>query len=299
MAKSKRKPAATDSRLFVLALGLLVGFVVAFIFLLSRLPVDGIISQYNGTETQGVEMAKMNFDYYAVLQEQQAGRKPAPQQVVAVEPPTVFMEPPREIQPEGLAPPVVQGNDNTSALQRQVEPLAVEPVLVPVQPDVQSDVQPDVQQAAPQAQAQVKPRQVPVPVPVPLEPRAPAQVELPVQPQVQQQRPVPVQPRVQQPQVIPDAPVRVPVTEILASERGADSFYVEAGSYAGNNEALRAQSTLRSIGLEAFIVVRPDGQGAFDHRVRIGPFIDQARLDATRERLRDSGIPAKLIRVKG
>jgi len=89
------------------------------------------------------------------------------------------------------------------------------------------------------------------------------------------------------------------VKEILASEGSRDSYYVEAGNYSRNNEALRAQSTLRSIGLDAFIVVRPDGQGAFGHRVRIGPFLDQARLDATRELLRASGISAKLIRVKG
>jgi len=140
MAKRKTKP-ATDSRLFVLALGLLVGFVVAFVFLLSRLPVDGIIQANSGTQMQGAEMSEMNFDYYAVLQEQKASRKPEPSPAVAVEPPVVFMEPPREILPDNLAPQGAQGNDSSSVQQQRQEPVPVQPDLQQAQTQTQAQAQ--------------------------------------------------------------------------------------------------------------------------------------------------------------
>jgi len=224
MASSKSKSAASENRLFVLALGLLVGFVIAFVLLLSRLPVDGIIGQNVGALARDSEVANMNFDYYSVLPEQEAARKPAPP-VVAVEPPLIFMEPPKRIEPQIVvaAPPVEQP---------------------PVQPP-------------PPVSRRVLPAAQPV------------------------ARPAPV------------------VREVMASQSGQDSYYVEAGNYRENADALRAQTSLRSIGLEAFIVVRQDNGGSFGHRVRIGPFFEQSRLDAARERLRASGIKPRLIRVKG
>lgn len=228
MARRKSKPAVSDNRLFVLALGLLVGFVMAFVLLLSRLPMDGIISQYTDGSSGESEMANMNFDYYSVLPEQQAARKPVPQ-VIAVEPPVVFMEPPTRIEPQRRSIEMPQ------IAQQQVQ--AVAPAAAKVVPTVQPSV------------------------------------------------------RVQQPQA--------QVREILASESGQDSYYVEAGNYRENTDALQVQSALRNLGLDSFIVVRQDGAGGFGHRVRIGPFFEQTRLDATRIRLRDSGITPRLIRVKG
>ncbi|MFK7994906.1 MAG: SPOR domain-containing protein [Granulosicoccus sp.] len=225
MARSKSKAAVSESRLFVLALGLLVGFVMAFVLLLSRLPVDGIISQNAGGSAHESQIANMNFDYYSVLPEQKAARKPTPQ-VVAVEPPLVFMEPPTRVEPR--MPAVV-----------------AKPQVVPVPRSLQG--------SAPSVQVQPQP------------------VDRPA----------------------------VPVREVLASESGQDSYYVEAGNYRENVEALRVQSSLRGLGLDAFIVVRQDNGGGFGHRVRIGPFFEQSRLDATRARLRDSGIRPRLIRVKG
>ena len=214
MARRKTKTAVSDNRLFVLALGLLVGFVMAFVLLLSRLPVDGIISQYTEGTSGESEVANMNFDYYSVLPEQKAARKPTPP-VITAEPPIVFMEPPTRIEPQR----------RSIAVPQIVEPAAVQP----------------------------------------------------------------------RPQTRPQAPVR----EILASESGQDSYYVEAGNYRENADALQVQSSLRNLGLDSFIVVRQDGSGGFGHRVRIGPFFEQTRLDATRNRLRDSGITPRLIRVKG
>ncbi len=228
MAKTNPKPAATQSRLFVLALGLLVGFVTAFVFVLSRLPVDGIIGQHGIAGERSADVADMNFDYYSVLQEQEAERRPA-SRAVAVEPPVIFLEPPSNVQ--------------------RIQQPAVAQVAV-----------------APQIQQRVAPSQPPVAAPPTAQP---------------------------QPAPLPQ------VREILASETGQDAYYVEAGNYRVNEDALQLQSSLRSLGLDAFIVVRQDKNGSFGHRVRIGPFFEQARLDATRNRLRASGIKPRLIRVKG
>ncbi|MFK8080138.1 MAG: SPOR domain-containing protein [Granulosicoccus sp.] len=237
MASSKSKPVVSESRLFVLALGLLVGFAMAFVLLLSRLPVDGIISQGANGAGRESEVASMNFDYYSVLPEQLAPRKPqAP--ASAVEPPIVFMEPSR------FEPPPIRAKQPVTAAMPQIVRL----------PAASQGVE-----AAP-------------PEPRRAEPSAP-----------------------EQPEARPQALVR----EMLASESGQDSYYIEAGNYLDQEDALQIQSLLRTRGLDAFIVVREDNGGGFGHRVRIGPFFEQARLDATRERLRAAGIRPKLIRVKG
>ena len=249
MEESSSKPPVTQSSLIILALGLLVGFVIAFVFVLSRLPVDGIISQYNSGEVQEAEMSKMNFDYYSVLQETE--------QLSADEPPVVFKEPPASTQPL----------DTEAALPQTSMPEIVQPERLP------------------EPQVQVQPR---------VEPGQQPREQPSVQPQVQPE----VQPEVQ-PQVQPQAQPRVRVGEMLASEAGQDSYFLEAGSYPDNEQALYASDTLRSQGIDAFVVVRQDSSGAFGHRVRIGPFVQQERLDETRNRLRQMGLRPQMIRVKG
>lgn len=254
MAKRKPSTSASESRLFVLALGLLVGFVIAFVLVLSRMPVDGIISQYNSGTVKEAEVAAMNFDYYAVLEEQRAARRN-----VAVEPPVIFMEPPRDVLPK-----------SSQLNQSLPQSLPAEaPVVEQARPQVQEPRQPVVELA-------------PVPVPAP-------KIEQPVElPRIER---VPDQPTVQ-PRAQPQ------VRELLASETGQDTYFIETGNFPNNDRALQEQSSLRRIGLDAFIVVRQDNSGIFGHRVRIGPFLEQSRLDATRNTLRSSGIRPKLIRVK-
>ena len=134
MAKTRSKPAASESRLFVLALGLLVGFVMAFVLLLSRLPIDGIISQQRDNSSREPEMAEISFDYYSVLQQQEAARKPEiERQAVTVEPPVVFTEPPAQIMPQrevSPAPLVAERPRIQSQPVERVEPVA--PVREPV-----------------------------------------------------------------------------------------------------------------------------------------------------------------------
>jgi len=242
MASSKSQPVVSESRLFILALGLLVGFAMAFVLLLSRLPVDGIISQSANGAGRESEVASMDFDYYSVLPEQRAARKAQPP-ATAVEPPIIVMEPPS---PSRIEPPEIREQPPVTA----VTPM---PQIVRMPAESQT----------------VKPAP---PVPQRVEP---------------------------EPIVQPEARPQARVREMLASESGQDSYYIEAGNYAEQEDAAQIQSLLRSRGLDAFIVVREDNGGGFGHRVRIGPFFDQSRLDATRERLRAAGIRPKLIRVKG
>ena len=136
MAKTQsEKPAVSESRLFVLALGLLVGFVIAFVLLLSRLPIDGIISQQRDDSSREPEMAEISFDYYSVLQQQEAARKPEiERQAVTVEPTVVFTEPPVQILPQREASPAPLVAAERPRIQSQpverAEPVA--PVREPV-----------------------------------------------------------------------------------------------------------------------------------------------------------------------
>jgi len=223
MVNSLPTPVASQSNLFVLALGLLVGFVIAFVLLLSQLPTDDSQFEHADSQVDGAGISDIDFDYYLVLQEQQAARK-SERQIVISEPPVVFIDSPSEVLP--------QSNETASSPKAD-----------------------RLQSAGNDSSAQSA-SQTPVDQPLALR-------------------------------------------EIPASRSGQDSYYVEAGNYRDSEQALQAQGVLRSLGLEAFIVVRQDNSGSFGHRVRVGPFFEQSRLDATRERLRASGIKPRLIRVKG
>lgn len=65
------------TRLYVLALGLLVGFVVGFVMLLANLPVDSSLSDYHATRVNSApnqsnqSVAKKNdYEFYTVLADQ-------------------------------------------------------------------------------------------------------------------------------------------------------------------------------------------------------------------------------------
>ncbi|MFK7889297.1 MAG: SPOR domain-containing protein [Granulosicoccus sp.] len=67
-----------ESRLFVLALGVLIGFVIGFVFLLSRLPVDETINGFTESLVEPVPLGESGFEYYSVLPRQTPVRSPAP-----------------------------------------------------------------------------------------------------------------------------------------------------------------------------------------------------------------------------
>lgn len=73
-----------NTRYFVLALGLLVGFVIGFVMLLSRLPVDSSLSDYQPTQVFGGGSAapeNANYEFYTVLADQVDGNIPVVQDV--------------------------------------------------------------------------------------------------------------------------------------------------------------------------------------------------------------------------
>ena len=61
MSDTATSPA--NSRLALLALGLLVGFVIGFIMLLSRLPVDSTLTDFNVSEVSSARMQGKDFEF--------------------------------------------------------------------------------------------------------------------------------------------------------------------------------------------------------------------------------------------
>jgi len=82
---------AGNTRYFVLALGLLVGFVIGFVMLLSRLPVDSSLSDYHPTQVFGNDIREnADYDFYTVLPEQMDGNLPVVTEVTGTSQPVVI-----------------------------------------------------------------------------------------------------------------------------------------------------------------------------------------------------------------
>ncbi|MFK7852876.1 MAG: SPOR domain-containing protein [Granulosicoccus sp.] len=82
MASTPKTEAAPGNRLFVLALGLLVGFVIGFVMLLSRLPIDDSLGRDSSSALFASTSASDSFEFYSVLPGQKVERKPAAAPVV-------------------------------------------------------------------------------------------------------------------------------------------------------------------------------------------------------------------------
>ncbi len=199
MAKNEAEPG--NSRLYILALGLLVGFVIGFVMLLSRLPVDTSLSDYHSSEVMPLTTSgNADFDFYTELS------KPVEQTITVVqqsEPPAVVIKPATRVVPGSAV--------STSRRNAAAEDYA----------------------------------------------------------------------------------------EIPASSIGQESYYLQAGSYRGPNEAERMRAAMLVLGFEAFIVKRQDANGVLGHRVRIGPFFDQQRLTEAKKRLRRGNFAYEVVRVTG
>ena len=65
---------SNNTRLFVLALGLLVGFVIGFVMLLSRIPVDTSLADYHATEVAPVQQDASDFEFYTVLEDKEVAK---------------------------------------------------------------------------------------------------------------------------------------------------------------------------------------------------------------------------------
>lgn len=63
-----------NTRLFVLALGLIVGFVIGFIALLSNLPVDHALSDFQASEVDAPADNTGSYDFYTELPREQVAQ---------------------------------------------------------------------------------------------------------------------------------------------------------------------------------------------------------------------------------
>ena len=80
-------------------------------------------------------------------------------------------------------------------------------------------------------------------------------------------------------------------------ERPSTSFFLQAGAFTSEGDALRLRQRLNTSGMDAFIKsVAIDGKQW--HRVRIGPFYDSQSLNSAQTRLGQSGISYLVIKVQ-
>jgi cell division protein FtsN len=197
---SARQSEPHGNRLFILALGLLVGFVIGFVVLLSRLPVGMSHSEISASQINPNGVGN-RYQFYSLLPEQTIPQKEAAMREV---PPVAKVIPP--------ATRVVPGSvQSLSARSLAAESYA----------------------------------------------------------------------------------------QIPTSNLGQESYFLQAGNYRNADDAEKSRAALLLLGLDAFIVAREESNGSIGHRVRIGPFYDQSRINMAKERLKRNGINYKLIRVTG
>lgn len=89
----------------------------------------------------------------------------------------------------------------------------------------------------------------------------------------------------------PDAPAATPAD--------AKSYLLQAGSFQGFDDADRMKANLALLGIEANIQKVQLSGGETWHRVRIGPYTDQAALNAIRRRLQENGVETIILQRDG
>lgn len=193
----------TGSGFLVLSLGLLIGFVIGFVLLLSRLPVDPAVGSFRA----GLVDSASDYDFFDVLPAEEVARASAPREVPAA----------------------------------ALDTVRADMIIPPRTRSVPADLQ-----------------------------------------------------RLDR-QNLPAENYR----EIPATSLGQESYYLQAGNYRAAAEAERARASVLLLGLDAFVVTRRDARGATGHRVRIGPYVDKARLTEAKKRLRRGGVPYEIVRVTG
>ncbi len=81
------KAESGNAKYIVLCLGLLIGFVVGFVLLLSSLPVNNNLADYDPYATEPVATQQNEFDFYNFLDGQPSPAAPKPVPVPVVPPP--------------------------------------------------------------------------------------------------------------------------------------------------------------------------------------------------------------------
>jgi cell division protein FtsN len=78
-----------------------------------------------------------------------------------------------------------------------------------------------------------------------------------------------------------------------------ETFYLQAGSFRGADQADRFKAKLALMGFETDIQTITINNRDTYHRVRVGPFSDLGALDRARNRLKQEGIETRTVKIKG
>lgn len=93
----------------------------------------------------------------------------------------------------------------------------------------------------------------------------------------------------------PSKPAATTATATVSKER----YLLQVASFQNHADADRLKAQLALLGVEAGIQTVEIKGGETWHRVRVGPFSDQASLTSTRERLQSNGIKSILLKLSG
>lgn len=79
----------------------------------------------------------------------------------------------------------------------------------------------------------------------------------------------------------------------------AETYYLQAGSFRGADQADRFKARLALMGFETDIQTITINNRDTYHRVRVGPFSDLGTVDKARQRLGKEGIETRTVKIKG
>ncbi len=113
--------------------------------------------------------------------------------------------------------------------------------------------------------------------------------------------------------ILPKLEVVIPDQEIMESSDKGESghskptlkpidqpgrYLLQAGSFRNSSDAERVRAELALLGVESHIETVTINNSDTWHRVRIGPFDDNKKLDKVRNRLLDNGVDVMVLKVK-
>ncbi|MBA4267220.1 MAG: sporulation protein, partial [Comamonadaceae bacterium] len=91
----------------------------------------------------------------------------------------------------------------------------------------------------------------------------------------------------------PATPAAAPAS---ADASGGSAYFVQAGAFRNPDDAQAQRARLAMLGIDSSVTEREQA-GRTIYRVRVGPFVDRALADVTREQLTVNGVDAALVRV--
>jgi cell division protein FtsN len=106
----------------------------------------------------------------------------------------------------------------------------------------------------------------------------------------------------QPPPVVADTPATATQPAAPVSPKPtalSETYYLQAGSFKGADQADRFKARLALMGFETDIQTITINNRDTYHRVRVGPYSDLRTLDKARNRLKKAGIETRTVKIKG